>query len=321
MSLCQLIEERISASPAKAFEDARWAYTFLDDNPSAHAFLFDEREYYLGELALLTGIAARLMGQREDSRAWLDRAETWFLLTVNSAGEIARLTYQRLALKIEDRNFADVERLALPLAEVFFRAGSKEHALKSRFLYGVALRETGNLAEALTTFEQILGEAKKIGSSKLVENALVILIQIHSQYGDAPKALALAHEATPVLRASNNRMLLGKLQWGLADLLRSKAELSQAVAAYRAAQQEFREIGLRADAAALHLVIADVLLELGHERQAEWEIRAALPAIEELKMVPEGFAAMSLLRESLRRRSIDRQALRKLHGYFEEAGS
>src|SRR5689334_16901535 len=64
LSLCQLIEERISASPAKAFEDARWAYTFLDDNPSAHAFLFDEREYYLGELALLTGIAARLMGQR-----------------------------------------------------------------------------------------------------------------------------------------------------------------------------------------------------------------------------------------------------------------
>jgi hypothetical protein len=30
---------------------------------------------------------------------------------------------------------------------------------------------------------------------------------------------------------------------------------------------------------------------------------------------------MSLLRESVRRRSIDRTALRKLHGYFEEAGS
>lgn len=76
-----------------------------------------------------------------------------------------------------------------------------------------------------------------------------------------------------------------------------------------------------ADVAALHLVIADVLLDSGQERQAEWEIRAALPVIDRLKMVPEGFAAMSLLRESLRRRSIDRQALRNVHGYFEELSS
>ncbi|MBC8646314.1 MAG: hypothetical protein H7X85_04075, partial [Thermoanaerobaculia bacterium] len=50
----------------------------------------------------------------------------------------------------------------------------------------------------------------------------------------------------------------------------------------------------------------------------EQEILAALPIIEELKMVPEGVAAMALLRESLRQRSINRQALRDLHGYFEE---
>ena len=54
------------------------------------------------------------------------------------------------------------------------------------------------------------------------------------------------------------------------------------------------------------------------EAQAEWEVRAALPIIEEEKMVPEGFAALTLLRESLRRRKLDRQALRNLHGYFRE---
>jgi hypothetical protein len=73
---------------------------------------------------------------------------------------------------------------------------------------------------------------------------------------------------------------------------------------------------MRADIASLHLVIADLLLDLGQERQAEWEVRAALPVIEEEKMVPEGVAAYGLLLESVRRRSINRQALRDLHGYF-----
>jgi hypothetical protein len=75
---------------------------------------------------------------------------------------------------------------------------------------------------------------------------------------------------------------------------------------------------MRGDEAAVLLVIADLLLEQGAEAQAEWEIRAALPIIDEEKMVPEGMAAYALLRESVRRRKIDRNALRDVHGYFQE---
>ena len=44
----------------------------------------------------------------------------------------------------------------------------------------------------------------------------------------------------------------------------------------------------------------------------------ALPTIDKEKMVPEGVAALSLLRESLRHQKINRQALRDLHDDFEE---
>ncbi|HYB54151.1 MAG TPA: hypothetical protein VEG84_09815, partial [Thermoanaerobaculia bacterium] len=87
---------------------------------------------------------------------------------------------------------------------------------------------------------------------------------------------------------------------------------------YRAAQKEFDEIGMRADVAALHLVVADLLLELGQEGAATQSVLAAIPVIQELNMVPEGMAALQLLRESLRDQRIDRPALRALHGYFEE---
>jgi hypothetical protein len=75
---------------------------------------------------------------------------------------------------------------------------------------------------------------------------------------------------------------------------------------------------MRGEVAALHLVVADLLLNQGAEAQAEWEIRAALPIIDEEKMVPEGMAAYALLRESVRRRKIDQNALRDVQAFFRE---
>jgi len=66
----------------------------------------------------------------------------------------------------------------------------------------------------------------------------------------------------------------------------------------------------------IRLVMADLLLDMGSGHEAEQEVRAALPIIEEEQMVPEGIAALGLLRESLRRRQLDGRALRELHGYF-----
>jgi hypothetical protein len=103
----------------------------------------------------------------------------------------------------------------------------------------------------------------------------------------------------------------------MGDLLRVKGQPSSAVEAYRESQKEFAEIGMRGDVAALQLVIADLLLDLGQDEAARREIVAALPAIDEMQMVPEGVAALALLRESVRGRGIDRAALRELHGYFD----
>jgi hypothetical protein len=104
----------------------------------------------------------------------------------------------------------------------------------------------------------------------------------------------------------------------MGDLFRKQGERAAALEAYRQALADAAELRMRGDVAAIHLVVADLLLEAGQEAQAEWEIRAALPIIDEEKMVPEGIAALSLLRESLRRRQIDKHALRGLHGYFRE---
>jgi hypothetical protein len=99
-------------------------------------------------------------------------------------------------------------------------------------------------------------------------------------------------------------------------LMRETGQLDASIAAFRDAQEQFALLGMRADIAALNLVIADMLLDLGQDAEALREIALALPVIDELKMAPEGMAALSLLRESALRQQVNRAALRELHGYF-----
>jgi tetratricopeptide (TPR) repeat protein len=319
LSLCQLLDRNLEAEPARVMEDADFFYRQIESLAcDLAAFLFDEREYYLGELALLAGTAGRVLSRREQARTWFDRAEAWFLLTSNSQADLSRVAYQRLAVKMEEGRFDEVLRTVRPVLESFERVRAPEAALKCRVLEAIAYKETNQLKEALEVFGAVLKHARSIGSARLVSSCYVNTVQIHAMLGETDAALTLAKEALPLLRSSNNRKDIAKLQWGIANLLRVEGRLSLAIDAFRVAQKEFLDLEMPGDVAAIQLLIADLLLDSGQEAQAEWEIRAALPVIDELKMVPEGIAALSLLRESVRRRKIDRQALRDLHGYFDE---
>jgi tetratricopeptide (TPR) repeat protein len=191
-----------------------------------------------------------------------------------------------------------------------------EDALKCRFLVGIVLWESGRLRDSVDLFRGICNEAEAIQSVRLIAQAVNNLAQLYATLGEADEALTCSRKALPLQKQLGDRVGLAKLQWGMGDLLRGQGNVVGALEAYRSALREASEVGMRGDVAALHLVLADVLLGAGQDRQAEWEIRAALPIIEEEKMVPEGYAALSLLQESLRRRQIDQNALRNLHGYF-----
>ena len=196
-----------------------------------------------------------------------------------------------------------------------------EDVLKSRFLEAEILKETDHLRDAVVVYQKVIESSESVRSYKLLALAHVNLVQIYGLLGETEGAIAEAGKAAPLLRQIGNRVGLAKLHWGIGYIERSRNNIAGSIEAYREAQREFLEIGMRADVAAVHLLVADLLLDAGQEKQAEWEIRQALPIIDEYKLVPEGFAALSLLRESLRRQKIDRTALRNLHGYFEELPS
>jgi len=320
LAVCGRLRDQLESSPASVRDDADFLYRFIE-KPKRAIGLFDERDYFLGETALIGGTACRILFRRDDARRWFDRAEAAFRHTLNAVAEWSRVAYQRLALRLEEHQLDEVLELAPSLVASFEKLEMHKDALKCRFLEAVALKEGDRLSEAGDLFRRICQDAETVGSDKLLAIASYNLLQIHGFLGQAEEAMVEAARALPILRRLNNRVGIAKLHWGLAYLLRSQGRLAESLDAFRAAQTEFSEIGMRADVAAVHLVLADVLLELGQDSQATLEVLAALPVIEEEKMVPEGMAAFSLLRESVRQQRINRQALRDLHGYFEEIQS
>ena len=317
LAVCDLLWQRLENVPASVRADGEFFFEFLR-TPVRPIGKFDERDFFIGESALLAGAAARFLAFRDEARDWLERAETFFVLVHSSGAQIARVAYQRLALRLEERQFEAVLELAPRWVDSFTKLGLPEDSLKCRFLEAISLKELQRMDEAKIVFDAIRCEAASQKNDRLSAIASQNVFQIHAFLGDTAQALAEGKNALNALRRLDNRVGLAKLQLGLGYLLRSSGNLPESIEAFRSSQKEFAELGMHADVAATHLVVADLLLDANQPAQAEWEIRAALPVIDELKLVPEGIAALSLLRDSVRRRQIDRTALRNLNGYFEE---
>lgn len=317
LALCHMLREKLDGSPSSVRDEAEFLYRFIE-HPRREIGLFDERDYFLGETALLAGTACRHLSRREEAWLWFDRSEAGFRHTINAVGDLSRLSYQRLAERMEERQLDAVLELLPPLIESFERLEMLDDALKCRFLEGLCLMETDELTPAVDLFRRIAEEASTLGNERLAASAYANLTHIFGMLGDVEAAIDSSRRAIPVLRRLNDRIALAKVQWGMATLLRETGQNQAAIEAFRKAQEDFDAIGMRADIAALSLVVADLLLEGGQDQDALREISSALPVITELKMAPEGMAALSLLRESVRRQEVNRQALRELHGYFEE---
>ena len=317
LAVCEQLRSSLETSPITVREDAEFFYLFIE-GLDRRVGIHDENDYFLGEFALTAGTASRFLFKVQEAKRWFQRAETSFSLVQNGNSHWARGSYQRLALALEERSLEEVLELAPRWSKVFRQLGMIHDALKCRFLEGIAYWEQGAVEKAIEVHRQICSEAETLPDTRLVAVAASNLVRYLAESGQADTALEYAQKALPLLQDLGNRVQLVKLQWSTGDLFKSKGRKVAALEAYRQALTEGSELGMRGDVAALHLVIADLLLEAGQEAQAEWEIRAALPIIDEEKMVPEGIAALSLLRESLRRRQIDKQALRELHGYFQE---
>lgn len=307
--LCLRLDSSTDSSPHRMRDVASALARILREG--SKGLMPAEWSFFTGEAALRSGVACRMLSLRHEARSWLDRADAAFAVG-GMEGDGCRTQYQRLAVDVEDHFFERVLAAAPVLASRFSSLGMRRDVLKTRILLGVVHKEMGALDEAMELLGTVCRDAEVEGETYLLGIAAYDLMQIHCLRGDAAKARAEAEWLLPLLHQQQNLVGVAKVLWGLGYLLAGQNQFKEAMEVLRAAQNCFVNLEMRADAAAIHLVVAELALGQGKEDAAVTEIRAALSIIEDLGLFREGVAAIALLQESLKKRRVNRKALREL---------
>jgi tetratricopeptide (TPR) repeat protein len=308
--------ETINTSPATVAEEAQGVYKWISTR-AEKTFFFDERDYFLGESALLAAGGLRLLGKREETELWLDRADAGFRHTVAPAAHLARVSYIKLTLRYDMRRHDEVLELAPSIALTFQKLGMGNDLAKCEFLTAMSLKELGRLDESALLLERLAQAQTGQIDSALAGMALVNLGNLRSEQGHFEKATLAYAEAAPLLQQAKRFAALADLKMMLGGTLQRTGQLASAVQALRESVKDHLDLGMETRAAYIRLVVAGALLEAQRPREAEWEILAAMPTFDEQGMAPEAIAALALLRESVRQRKTDPEALLQLRNYLQ----
>ena len=315
LAACNILRERINSTPAEVGMSASALYARLQET-CPRLGLFDERHFLMGELAWLAGNGCRLGGRREDAERWFDRSDSNFRHTVNPAPLLARVSFSRLSLRYDMHRYDEVLEFLPSVSLSFEKLGMQLDLAKTRFLEALALKESGRLDAAVEGLGRLTVDSALESEPGFLGMAFVNLGDLRAQDGDFEQALTSYGRAHALLKNANHTYAIAHLRVSVADTLQRQGKNEAAIEAFRGAVASYAAIGMPTWEAYVRLFLAEALLGAGRAREAEWEILAALPTIEDQQMVPEGFAAVALLRESVKQRKTDPKALLELRQYL-----
>jgi tetratricopeptide (TPR) repeat protein len=314
--VCGLLAREANTNPSRVAVESEALYRLIESR-SERIGAFDETDYFLGETALIAGSAGRTLGQLDDAEMWLDRAEAGFRHTVNPTPQLARVTYQRLALRYDRGHYKHVIEMVPMLGSTFGRLNMAIEQAKCVFLHALALKESSDSRGALAAFRSLNRPELSSREPGLVGSALVHMADLHASEGKDDLAEQCCGAAIPLLRSGSLPAAVAQLHGTFGDILRRQGRTVEALSAYQSAVSGYDALGMSTMVAYLRVVIGEAMLEAGMVREAEWQVLAALPTIDQQGMVPEGFAAVAVLRESIRQRRTDPRALAQLREHLQ----
>lgn len=312
MVLASLRRER-NSEPRAALELYRTLDRQLTAPDRATPDLFDERSYFSYEVGLGFAHVYRTLGRVAEMQSWLGTAAQRAAGTVEEERCVVETRFCRLALDYEQNRCRSVPPGMTQLIEAAEKLGLNQLALRSRLMRGLIAGDSGDLRRALQEFEVLLQRVQ----GWMRPWILVAAAQAKLRLGSDLEGGRMLGETIRLARKFRQPVVLSNATGLAAQWLRDRGLYSEAADAYSDAISQLAALGMIGRVAYCRIVLAETLLLLGRHEEAELEIRAALPTIEEQRLVPEGLTALALLRESLRRRKTDRSALRELREHLQ----
>jgi hypothetical protein len=238
LALLQQLTRRLETAPKEALAEAEGFYEALGSHTPADAS--DDREYFLGEFALLAATSCRMLFRRDDAHRWLARAEATCIATVGTEAQACRFAFQKIALRIEERQHEEVLEFAPKWAQTARNLGLAEEEIKFLFLNAAAMREVGRLDESASVLQDIVERSCRIANHSFEALAECNLVDCRRSQGDLPGAISHAERAIALLVLVGDVHLM-KHRWLLGGVLREQGRLLDALAAYRGLRKKQEE--------------------------------------------------------------------------------
>lgn len=293
LEICKLLLNLNNSCPSLIAPAALKLAGYLDnvDFQSGH---LDDWEYVKGSIHLLGGMAARHFSGWKLATLRYEQAALAFARTAD-VSDLDRIEAERLALRHMKGDYADVVK-SEALIE---RMTINRERLKARLIVASALVNLGQPREALEIFETCKCDPAVEQEPELLAWLLIKQGTALSSLGMNAKAAASFCGAGKVLRQFRYPALSADLIGAFGEHLGRQGKLNETVVLYRVARQMYSEFGEACLAAYLSVLIAELLVLLGRDGEAEAELIGALPSIEKLDLRREGLAAIGLLRETM----------------------
>jgi tetratricopeptide (TPR) repeat protein len=306
-------ESEGEADPQKVMKSAISLYCSL--RPKKHALAPDLRSFFLGESARIVAGMLRMIGELQKSEEWLTLAEGHFRVGANARPHLARVTFGRLALLNVLSRCEEVCQAAPELDQTFAELGMEEDRAKGRILWSMSLKLLGRLQEATEVLEPVLMLTSEIRPA-LYGWALLQSGDIQQICGNYERALKDLTHAARLLRQGRQFTGLADVNVILSGLYRAHGKLREALELIETSRQEHERLGMKWSEAYTRMLIAETYLSMDRPRDAEREIRAALPVLKGAGAVPDALAGINLLREAVRRRALDPQTLSEIREHL-----
>lgn len=268
----------------------------------------DDREYLKGVTHFAAGIAARQLGRWGAAETAYIRASSGFRRTVNSV-ELERVEVERLALQSSRLNSEAVLRVAPGQIE---RTSIRRERLKAKLILAHALINQGRAGEGRVLLERVQSDPGITKEPALNAWMLVMLGNALSYEGRDTEAFESFAQASRLLARFHIPIQLGTLLVAVGEHLGKLGKLEMAASLYDRARGIFREFGQPNQVGYLSILHAELLMHLSRNEEAERELLAVLPLVEQFDLRREGAAALALLREAISQRRTDVKTIRVL---------
>ncbi|HEU5249050.1 MAG TPA: tetratricopeptide repeat protein [Thermoanaerobaculia bacterium] len=303
-----ILQENCDSTPHLVASRAELLYRFLVRIRAA--LPSDLASFFVGAAARIAGASRRLSGSPDEAFEWLDVAEAAFQEGICARPELARVTYQRLAVLYGLGRSGLVNDAIQTLEKGFLAFGMREDYVKCRILWASSLKISGRCEVALDVLEPLRKMRHEI-TPALFGRVLLELGDLHQIEGDYDRGLADLNEAATLLREGGQLTGLADAASMLGASCRARGMLNEAIRFYEKGREAYSQLGMKYLEAYMRILLAETYLAMGKLVETERQVLAALPTLQEQHMVVEVTAGLGILQEAARRRSLDPVALRE----------